>query len=62
MNEVKAVIRNSIVICGQNVECSFPYLRTSDGDKEMCCPSPLHGRSFVVDKTDNGRYVVSKGN
>ena len=40
----------------------FPYLRSENGDEEMWCPSPLHGRSFVVGKTDKGRYVVSKGN
>lgn len=40
----------------------FPYLRSKNGDKEMLCPSPLHGRSYIVGKTDNGRYVVSKGN
>ena len=28
----------------------------------MYCLSPIHGRSFVVDRLDNGRYVVSKGN
>lgn len=39
-----------------------PYLRSTDGDKEMWCPSPLHGRSYVVSRTENGRYIVSKGN
>ncbi len=40
----------------------FPYLRATDGDKEMWCVSPIHGRSFVVGRHDDGRYVVSKGN
>ena len=40
----------------------FPYLRDENGNKEMFCLSPYHGRSFVVGRTDNGRYVVSKGN
>lgn len=40
----------------------FPYLRSSDGDKEMWCPSPLHGRSYVVGRTESGKYIVSKGN
>lgn len=40
----------------------YPYLRSFDGDKEMYCLSPIHGRSYVVDRLDNGRYVVSKGN
>ena len=41
---------------------TFPYLRYDSGDKEMCCPSPLHGRSYVVGRTDTGRFVISKGN
>lgn len=40
----------------------FPYLRSLDGDREMWCPSPLHGRSFIVGRTPEKRYVVSKGN
>lgn len=40
----------------------FPYLRSMGGDKEILCPSPLHGRSYVVGRMSNGRYVVSKGN
>lgn len=40
----------------------FPYLRNLCGDKEMFCLSPYHGRSFVVSRNDNGRYVISKGN
>ena len=40
----------------------YPYLRDSTGDKEMKCISPLHGRSFVVGETTDGRYIVSKGN
>lgn len=40
----------------------YPYLRSCNGDKEMYCLSPNHGRSYIVDQLDNGRYVVSKGN
>lgn len=40
----------------------FPYLRHPKGDKKMFCVSPIHGRSFIVAKHTNGRYVVSKGN
>lgn len=40
----------------------YPYLRDENGDKVMYCVSPLHGRSYVVGKNDNGRYIVSKGN
>lgn len=60
-----------IVVKADLCECSvvrkhgdfsiYPYLRSRDGDKEMYCISPLHGRSFVVGERD-GRYIVSKGN
>ena len=40
----------------------YPYLRDENGDKVMYCMSPLHGRSFVICKNSDGRYVVSKGN
>ena len=41
---------------------ALPYLRSIEGNKEILCPSPLHGRSYVVGRTSNDRYVVSKGN
>ena len=52
----------NIVKSSKNERSFFPYLRSSNGDKEMWCPSPLHGRSYVVDRTESGRYIVSKGN
>ena len=39
----------------------YPLLRSSEGDRTMLCVSPLHGRSYVVDKVGE-RYIVSKGN
>lgn len=52
----------SIIQKGRTCGPIFPYLRHKTGDKEMLCPSPHHGRSYIVGKTDDGRYVVSKGN
>lgn len=43
-------------------EIAYPFFRNINGDKDMYCVSPLHGRSYVVGKLSNGRYVVSKGN
>lgn len=40
----------------------YPFLRHQDGTPDMYAPSPLHGRSYVVGRLENGRYVVSKGN
>lgn len=52
-----------VIICSGKTDYEvFPYLRSQSGDKEMICPSPLHGRSFIVGKTDDRRYVISKGN
>lgn len=45
-----------------NTQAVYPYLRNENGDKEMLCPSPNHGRSFVVGRTEDERYIVSKGN
>lgn len=53
---------SSYIIIVENCCNPFPYLRTKDGDKEMWCISPIHGRSFVVGRHDDGRYIVSKGN
>lgn len=46
-------------------ECSvpiYPYLRSESGDREIVCLTPLHGRSYVVGKTQDDRFIVSKGN
>ena len=51
-----------IVFCTDSCNKIFPYLCCKSGDKEIFCPSSLHGRSFVVGRTDNGRYIISKGN
>lgn len=40
----------------------YPCLRNENESRDMYAPSPLHGRSFVVGRLENGRYVVSKGN
>ena len=40
----------------------YPYLRSFDGDKSIWNISPYHGRSYVVGKREDGRYIISKGN
>lgn len=47
---------------GNSSETVYPYLRSENGDRVMYCLSPNHGRSYVVGITQNGRYIVSKGN
>lgn len=39
-----------------------PLIKKHFGAETMYSVSPIHGRSFVVGWTDEGRYVVSKGN
>ena len=51
-----------ILLCGDNRCDVFPYLNYKSRHSRKLCPSPLHGRSFVVDTTSEGRFVVSKGN
>lgn len=63
MESFKAVECKYHLLCNHGVDVPvYPYLRSSDGDKEMLCVGPLHGRSFVVGRLVDGRYVVSKGN
>ena len=51
----------SILLSDNDIEL-YPYLRHDNGDKEVLCASPTHGRSYIVAKHNDGRYVVSKGN
>lgn len=62
MRIVHASLYQPILLCKNCDEYVYPYLRNNDGDKNMYSASPLHGRSFIVGKTEVGKYVVSKGN
>lgn len=63
MRKVKAISvpYQVLLFCDENRPV-YPYLRRENGDKDMYNVSPLHGRSFVIARNDDGRYVVSKGN
>ena len=37
-------------------------IRDDEGPETIYLVSPLHGRSFVVGRHEDGRYIVSKGN
>ena len=59
--KAKSVLYN--IILSRDIEVKpYPFLRSISGEKDMYCLSPLHGRSYIVGRTDNDRYVVSKGN
>ena len=40
----------------------FPYIRDIDGNKTIYSISTEHGRSFIICKRNDDRWVVSKGN
>lgn len=40
----------------------YPYLRSENGDKIFYSISPFHGRSYMIKKREDNRYVISKGN
>ena len=40
----------------------YPYLRDNYGDLIMWNVSPNHGRSYIVGKSKEDRFVISKGN
>lgn len=63
MTTIKArlVPYDVLSIKDENIEV-FPFLRSENGSHEMYNISSHHGRSYIVGKTDNGRFVVSKGN
>lgn len=63
MNKIKAYeLPFKIILFQDDTYNVFPYLRNFNGDKEMFCVSSHHGRSYIVGKTNNGHFVVSKGN
>lgn len=64
MEEFKAKEYDYTVL-RSNPSCqSLPkaLMKDMEGKERMWCISPHHGRSYVVGKTDDGKYIVSKGN
>lgn len=57
-----SLLNYSVLYQAANASKVYPYFRSSNGDFDMECISPHHGRSFVVALNNDGRYVVSKGN
>ncbi len=56
--------KNNYTILSKAPQCKrvYPYLLDKQGDKDIYCLSPIHCRSFIVDRDKNDRYIVSKGN
>ena len=56
--EYDCVIRRA----GVPVGIPYSFLRDEAGDKEMWLVGPEHGRSYLVGREPDGRFVISKGN
>lgn len=52
----------SILLCSNEGETPYPLLRDEKGDIDIFCVSPVHGRSFVLGKKKDGRWIIGKGN
>ena len=65
MKEFKAIeVPYKIILSSDKTNKIYPLIRDdNNGYIKIYNPSPLHGRSFVVDKNEEtGRYIISKGN
>ena len=63
MKSYKAKIFPYKVVCQDDASVSpCPLLVDVNGSETVYSVSPMHGRSFVVGRRDDGRYIVSKGN
>ena len=51
----------TIIKSNDDCQC-FPLLRDFGGTEKMFSVSTEHGRSYVVAKMKNGRYIITKGN
>ena len=50
------------VIASNGTVRPYPYIVDTQGKGTVRCIGARHGRSFVVGKHADGRYIVSKGN
>lgn len=63
MRLFKAASYPFLVQCVVNEkDIPYPILRDDKGCINIYCISPVHGRSFVLGKKKDGRWVVGKGN
>ena len=60
--KARLVHNYKILCCSETPERPYPLLRDRNGALSIYSVGPEHGRSFVVGRTSNGRYIVSKGN
>ncbi|CCY83193.1 unknown [Prevotella sp. CAG:1185] len=63
MEKIKVINVPYKIIKENNIHNTvYPYLRDSEGNKIMYSLSPNHGRSFLIGKNHDGKFIISKGN
>lgn len=62
MKKIRSNRANYIIVKQRGIVECFPFVINNNGCEEIHSVSPLHGRSFVVGRHTNGRYIVTKGN
>lgn len=63
MEKVKAINVPYKIIRANDIHSTiYPYLRDSEGNKTMYSLSPNHGRSFLIGRNNDGKFIISKGN
>jgi len=63
MKDYKATLVDYRIACQQhNINEVFPLVRDEKGEYTIYNVSPNHGRSFVIKKENNERWIVGKGN
>lgn len=62
MKKFKAKEHPVEIILSNTTERVLPYVRDDNGTIDIMCVSPLHGRSFVLSKDSDSRWIIGKGN
>ncbi len=62
MRKIRSRKTDYFVVFRQGEQICFPNIIDRYGEEEIYSVSPLHGRSFIVGRHEDGRYIVTKGN
>lgn len=62
MNRLEAIAVPCTVLLQNTNAQPYPLLESKGGGLSVFNLSPIHCRSFIVGRHENGRYIVSKGN
>lgn len=63
MKDYKATLVDYRIACQQhNINEVFPLVRDEKGQYTIYNVSPIHGRSFVLKREENNKWIIGKGN